>query len=266
VRVYVAGLSVNGPGLAGWAAARAVLAGETPYQPADPVLPPIDILSPNERRRTGLPVRLALTTALQAARDAGCDPASLSSVFGSSNGDGPVIGAILETLAGPDRLISPTQFHNSVHNAAAGYWSIATHSTRPSTSIGGHDCTFAAALLKAAAEATTEGTPVLLCVYDAPLPPPLAATRPTACSFAVGMVLSPEPCGAATPPLLRLRYVAAPPDQPTEPAIEALRPLHRGNPAARSLRLLETIARGGEDVVPLAFLGDARVDVAVVQA
>ena len=39
------------------------------------------------------------------------------------NGDGTVIGPMLETLAaaGPEeRPVSPTQFHNSVHNAPAG--------------------------------------------------------------------------------------------------------------------------------------------------
>jgi beta-ketoacyl synthase-like protein len=264
VKAYVSGLSLLGPGLPGWEEARPILAGERPYRESELALPPLDILSPTERRRTGLPVRLALSAALHAARSAGCDPATLGSVFGTSNGDGPVIGAILETLSGPERLISPTQFHNSVHNAAAGYWSIAAKSTRPSTCIGGQDWTFAASLLKAVAEVTAEGAPVLMCVYDAPLPPPLAAVRPTTCGFAVGMVLSPE-ARRTGEPLLRLRYVAAPPDRAAEPAVEALRPLHRGNPAARSLRLLETIARGDEAVVPLAFLEDARVDVSVVR-
>ena len=47
----------------------------------------------------------------------------------------------------PNGTISPTQFHNSVHNAAAGYWHIAAGSAAPSLSVGGHDGAFAAGLL-----------------------------------------------------------------------------------------------------------------------
>ena len=54
-----------------------------------------------------------------------------------------------------DQPVSPTQFHNSVHNTAAGYWSIATGSQQPTTCLACHDATAAAALLKAMAEVRT---------------------------------------------------------------------------------------------------------------
>ena len=263
MKVYVSGVSVLGPGLAGWQEARRVLAGEQPYRRADLVLPVPEILPPNERRRTSLSVRLAIMAALQACAAAGLDPSQASSVFATSNGDGQVIAAILETLCGTERLISPTQFHNSVHNAAAGYWSIATGCTRASTSIGGHDFTFAAGLLKAAAEALSERRPVLLCAYDAPMAPPLSTVRPTEFPFAIGMVLSAGTRGTGEPQL-RIRYIAEPPSgRHQEPEAEALRALHCGNPAARSLRLLEALARREEVPVSLAFLADARVDVSI---
>jgi hypothetical protein len=44
-------------------------------------------------------------------------------VFGSSDGDGTVLLRLLSALRG-HQPVSPTQFHNSVHNAPAGYWSI----------------------------------------------------------------------------------------------------------------------------------------------
>ena len=50
-----------------------------------------------------------------------------------------------------ERELSPTRFHNSVHNAPAGYWSIATQSREPSTSLCRDDESFQAALLEAAA-------------------------------------------------------------------------------------------------------------------
>src|SRR5690606_40428753 len=69
-----------------------------------------------------------------------------AAVFASSGGDYPIIDQICKALCEPERLVSPTQFHNSVHNSAAGYWSIATGSRAPSTSISAFDDTFAAGL------------------------------------------------------------------------------------------------------------------------
>ena len=136
-------MSVWGPGLEGWAASRPVLAGAMPYEPRLSPPPVPTILAPTERRRTGPVVRLALAVAQEAAQGAasssGLPPGSLRSVFGSSNGNGVVVGGILEALAAAqegERVVSPTAFHNSVHNAAAGYWSIATAGQQPATCLG----------------------------------------------------------------------------------------------------------------------------------
>ena len=121
----IRGASLWGPGLEGWDASRPILAGESDYVPAASP-PPASVLLPSaERRRAGPVIRLALAVAHEAATRSGLPAASLDAVFASSNGDGPVVGAILEALATENgsRVVSPTQFHNSVHNAAAGYWS-----------------------------------------------------------------------------------------------------------------------------------------------
>ena len=89
-------------------------------------------------------------------RDPACPRGPCAAVFGSSNGDAVVVHDILEALASADRPVSPTQFHNSVHNAAAGYWTIATGSHQPATCLGCHDHTLAASLLKAVAEVEAE--------------------------------------------------------------------------------------------------------------
>ena len=176
--VFVLGIGIWGPGLLGWTKSLPVLQGRQDPAFEEAMPPPSALLSATERRRSGLSVRLALAVAQEASAMAGIPPGAVRSVFGTSNGDGPVVHAILETLAGPDRQVSPTQFHNSVHNAAAGYWSIGAGSQMPALCLGCHDATFAAALLKAAAEGQAEGSPVLLCVYDAPMPEPLAAGSP----------------------------------------------------------------------------------------
>jgi hypothetical protein len=261
----VIGVSVWGPGLEGWAASRAMLAGEAAYVTAPSPAPPPAILPPNERRRTGPVARLALAVAGEAAAMSGLPPERLRSVFASGNGDGVVLGSILIDLTRPGeqaRLLSPTQFHNSVHNAAAGYWSIATASAQPVTCIACHDFTWAAGLLTAMAEVATHQEAVLLCVYDHPMPTPLDAKRPLSAHFGVGLVLAPSDLAGGMAGIT-VRFVPEPPPAGAgAPCQPALRALAAGNPAARSLRLLEALARGAVGSHALAYL-DGRLDVAV---
>ena len=255
----VRGVAVWGPGLEGWAASRAVLAGAEPYAPRDSVAPAPAILPPTERRRAGPVVRLALAVAQEAAASSGLPPGDLRSVFGSSNGDGMVVGGILDAMArGPagERVVSPTQFHNSVHNAAAGYWSIANGSRQPATCLGAHDCTWAASLLKAMVEVAAERQPVLLCCYDHPLPPPLDVLRPTVAAFGAGLVLAPDGAG----PVLRLHLGDGPADR--IPLGDGLDALMGGNAAARALPLLAALARGGASAHQLDYL-DRHLSVSV---
>ena len=92
IRAWIAGVGVWGPGMAGWEAARAVLRGEAEVgMPAAPPAP--GFLAPNERRRVGAAVRLALVVAQEAASMAERDPADLRSVFATANGDGALVHA-----------------------------------------------------------------------------------------------------------------------------------------------------------------------------
>ncbi|HEY4254415.1 MAG TPA: beta-ketoacyl synthase chain length factor [Roseomonas sp.] len=239
IRLAVLGAAVLAPGLPGWAASRAVLAGEAPWQDS-PFTPPAPALLPStERRRTSPAVRLALAVAAEAAETSRMPPESLDTLFASSNGDGQVIGAILAALHEPEVAISPTQFHNSVHNAAAGYWGIAVGSARPSVSTGGHDHVFASGLLQAAARIAATGEPLLLCVSDAPLPPPLHAKRPTGCAFGLALVLASD----GAPGALARLGVAYQPEPAAAPALPAgLAALRAANAAAHGLPLLAALA------------------------
>ena len=255
MRCWIGGLAVLGPGLPGWKASEATLAGNAPWTPTDCTVPPPAMLPPTERRRTSLAVRLALAAAAEAA--AGEDPAALETVFASSNGDGAVVGAILETLTDPAGAISPTQFHNSVHNAAAGYWGIGTGSKSPSVSVGGHDDTVAVGLLQAAAAVSARRRRVLFCAYDAPLPPPLAAVRRTTVPFAAAMVLLPEPDASARAALdLRFGAGGAHPGGAAA-RDDALDALSMENPAARALPLLRALAARRPAALRLPMLGDS---------
>jgi hypothetical protein len=70
------------------------------------------------------------------------------------------------TLARAPTTLSPTRFHNSVHNAAAGYWTIATGCREPYCAVGAGDYSFAAGLFAAAVQVCADQTDVLLVAYD----------------------------------------------------------------------------------------------------
>ena len=146
---WIEGIGFLAPGLPDWPTARAVLRGEQAYENAPSVLPAPAILPPAERRRASRVVKLTLAVGREAAAHAEADVAQLATVFSASGADGHNCHALCEQLAGEDRQISPTRFHNSVHNAAAGYWGIATGAMAPCLVICAYDASFGAGLLDA---------------------------------------------------------------------------------------------------------------------
>jgi len=180
-------------------------------------------------------------------------------VFSSSGGDGEVCHEICEALAGDDRLISPTRFHNSVHNAPAGYWSIAYSCARSSVSLCAHDASFGAGLLEALSQLALNTGPVLLVAYDADYPQPLRARRPIPDAFGVGLLLAPSGSGAALASLkVELCEDAA--TKLESPELEALR---ISIPAARSLPLLQRLAQSRRERIILDYLDTARLAVEI---
>jgi hypothetical protein len=237
----VEGVGLVGPGLAGWEAARAILAGQAPYSHEATKIPAPEALPAVERRRAGKSVKLALAAGIAAAADAKREARDLTAVFASSTGDGENLHAICEALASDDRLISPTRFHNSVHNAPSGYWGIATGATPPADSLAAFDASFGAGLVEALGRIASEpDRGVVLISYDAPYPEPLHATRPIPDGFAAALVLT-RPSGAADGMQITLETTPEPPSTMADAALEALR---REIPAARALPLLVLLASG----------------------
>ncbi|MDP2369851.1 beta-ketoacyl synthase chain length factor [Rhodoferax sp.] len=251
LRVHVDGIGLFGPGMAGWTLAREVLTGQAPFELATVQLPPVNALPPAERRRVGVAIKLAMATGFEAARHAGADAAQLNTVFSSTGGDCDNCHNILETLASSDRAVSPTRFHNSVHNAPAGYWSIATGCMAASTSLCAFDATFAAGLLEATVQAVSTGQPCLLIAFDTAYPEPLYALRQIPYAMGVGLLLNPHKTAASCASLSiePSSAVATPMDDP------ALEDLRQRIPAARSLPLLQRLARGGTGSVVIDYLG-----------
>ncbi|QQS53941.1 MAG: beta-ketoacyl synthase chain length factor [Candidatus Competibacteraceae bacterium] len=238
--LQVEGVGLMAPGLAGWPNGRAVLAGERPYAAEPMPAASAALLPANERRRTTATVKLALHVTQEAALQADIDPGILPTVLASSGGDSEVVDRICAALTLPERPVSPTHFHHSVHNTPAGYWSIATRCTAASLSLSAYDDSFAAGLMEAAALAWTDRTRVLLVAYDLPPPFPLSERRVIVAPFAVALVLNPAPTERRLATLRLARRADRPASRLDDPQLETLR---LGNPAARSLPLLRAIAR-----------------------
>ncbi len=251
--LYIEGIGLRGLGLNGWAQSAPVLAGLADYAAAPVEVPLCPLLPANERRRAPKTVNLALAVAAEAFSASGRSPLTTPVVFSSSGGEGETIHGILSTLASPQRELSPTRFHNSVHNAAAGYWSIGTGATSASTSLCAYDDSFAAALIEAAAQVAAN-QPVAMIVYDVPYPAPLCLVRPIGAAFGMALVLSPQPSAASLARLdltLRPGACAAPTAAPL-----TLDYLRQSTPAARSLPLLAALAANMASVVSLDYLTD----------
>jgi len=190
LRIHVEGIGVWSPQLADFAALRGWLDGTPP--PAPTAKPPAATLPANERRRAPESVLLAIEVAGQAVAMSGRTAAELACVFGSAFGDLSITDYMCETLAHTPTELSPTRFHNSVHNAPAGYWTIATGCHAPSSAVCGWRDTVGAGLLEAAALALADQRPVLFVCGDVagagPLLPLSGCTQAFGCAF----VLAPE--------------------------------------------------------------------------
>ncbi|MGB5831970.1 MAG: beta-ketoacyl synthase chain length factor [Thiohalocapsa sp.] len=261
MRVAALGVGTIAPGLPDWTAAAAVLRGERPYQAQPLAVPPPASLSPNERRRATLATRLALTAAQQATEVAEHRSSDLLGVFASSDGDMDLIDSMCRAVYERHEPPSPTVFQNSVHNAVAGYWSIAEGCRQASTSIAAGDGSFAAGLLEAATQASTMGKPVLLVAFDVPAPELLHSHRNFGCAFACALLLAPA-AQADDDPLLTLALPDEAQSKPDTPMADyALEVMRAGNPAARSLPLLAALAGVGPALVRLPYWPDLPLEV-----
>jgi hypothetical protein len=170
----VEGIGYWSNGLPSWPAA-CVYAATGALDAAALAKPSPQLLAANERRRAPESVAVALEVALAACADAGREPQSMASVFASTHGDLAITDYMCATLAADPRAVSPTKFHNSVHNAAAGYWTIGSGCMRTTTAVSAYDASFAQGLLEALVQIATGTDAVLLAAYDTTAVGPLGA-------------------------------------------------------------------------------------------
>lgn len=247
MKIALLGGAVCAPGLPDWTTAVEVLSGRSTYD-RNHVRDPATIeLPPNERRRLPATARAALGVGIEALRAAQVDSRSVATVFTSCGSDGEITHQICDGLARVPCSISPTRFHNSVHNAPGGYWSIALSTHAPSTSLCAFEGSFAAGLIEAAAQALTESRIVLLIAYDLPYPAPLSSLWNVTMPFSVALVLGSRTAGDHRELAISLAGGPLEADWPDGVPSEL-----RLNPAAASLPLLALLARpaAGRVVLP----------------
>lgn len=246
--------AVAAPGLEDWSSSRQVLAGRSPYR-ATPVPDYVPrILPPTAQRRCSTSTRQAVQVAQDSLAGSTYPADAMTAVFASSVGDPELVDRMCRSLALSTPVISPTQFHNSVHNAPAGYWSIATGSLQPTTCLAAYDGTFAAGLLAAAVRSHAEGRPTMLVAYDQPHPEPLNRCRVLSAAFSTAMILTSEQTSSS---LLGCRLTLADRQvQLTTMETPALEDFRNSCPAARSLPLLARLAAPAESEITLEYLSD----------
>jgi len=232
--VHVDGIGWCTPGLADWNAARHMLregiapalVGQAKGAPA--------MLPPNERRRAPDVVLMACDVAGQACAMSGHEASDLPCVFASMHGDSAITENLCVTLATNPLELSPTRFHNSVLNAPAGYWTVATHCHAASNAVSAAGASFAAGLFEAAVEANADAVPTLFAAYDIAVHGMLGELMRLDTSWGIAMVLSPQR-GPHTLATLRLRHV--------EVADASALPT-TGTPFASALPMFAALARG----------------------
>ena len=127
----------------------------------------------------------------QATRDAGADPKTIATVYGSDYGEIETMVVLLDTIFRGDGQLSPMRFKNSVHNAASGLSSIGQGNQSFSTALAAGTRTFEASMLEAMALLEERGGSVVVSVADDVLPEPLLALEGWE-ALAVGIVLQRE--------------------------------------------------------------------------
>lgn len=236
MRVRVTGIGAWGPGFSDWTELQALLAGGALPDDATKARPSPACIPPRERRRAPLSVKLAVAVAEQACEAAGVAPADAVSVFASGMGDMDITDYMCRTLAEEDPMISPTKFHNSVHNAPVGYWTISQGAKQSSNAVAGYRHTVPSSLLEAATQCLAEDTPVLWASQDIASPAPFRDITdiPEACAFA--LMLQPGDGDGALHLAVREGGVEWP-----VAATASLSPLYEANPTARLVPVLELL-------------------------
>ena len=207
--------------------------------------PKPEVIPANERRRAPLPVRLAVESSWQACEASDYDAKNLACVFVSGLGDTQLTDYMCKVLAGDNMQLSPTKFHNSVHNAAAGYWTISTGCMKAANSVAGFNESVSLTLLEAITQCVNENIPVLMTFYDAPASDVLLPLLKNKQAFSVSIIIEPfdekSKKMRSQKPILSMTVSNENCEWPSLNTSENLQDTYSQNPVARILALLEKL-------------------------
>ncbi|MHC1480674.1 beta-ketoacyl synthase chain length factor [Frateuria aurantia] len=240
LQIQIEGVGVWAAGLSDYRQLQTLGSDARPSGTAAPARPPALTLSANERRRAPEGVLLAVEVADQAIRMSGRAADELLSVFSSCRGDQAITDYMCRTLAEDPLSLSPTKFHNSVHNAPAGYWAIANGAMGASSAISTESAWSGLGLLDAMTLAMSEQQPVLWVCSETRGSGPLLQLSGYTSGMACALVLAPAVAGHGGP-RLNARLVTA-----QRPLAEA------GHAVSSLLPWLAGLEQGGHSVLPVA--------------
>ncbi len=233
---YIVGLGFWSPGFADVEAWRSQTPDESTKQP------PCKAVGSRLKRGISQLTRMSVEVMCQAGAHAGFDLATCPTVFGSAYGEMQIAIHQLQMMREDDGVISPARFKNSVHNTAAGLFSIAHKNRGFTTAIAAGSNTVPLTLLEALLCVDDEGH-VLASVADETLPDPLGKEMPYGrfAALGVGFALSGKPGPA---PLARLQNLrTAPRSAPSSAQYPSLSktPSFLKNPSSPGLELLNAV-------------------------
>lgn len=218
--LVIEGIGAYGPGFSCWQDLATLLAqGSAPLDLPANKPPAPALITSAERRRAPQTVKYSVEAASQAVQASGRKAASLTTVFASGMGDVGITDQMCRALTRQPKVISPTIFHNSVHNAPAGYWSIGAGAHAASSSISAFVDTLAVTLLETWSQAAFGRRPVLCVVADMAVQPPMRAICPIPAAAAIALVVSPAELSERSAQIARI-----------ELGVEALPQAHAPDP------------------------------------
>lgn len=258
--VYINDIAVIGPGLIDQDNSKSILRGQNSWVYQDmPQLKP-EMLPANERRRTTPIIKLALECIQGLLKDYD-DLQTISTVFASSDGDFEIIDKMCTALAEDEKIVSPTLFHNSVYNAPAGYWSIASLIRGASTSLSAGDATFMCGLQEAVSQVEADVNTVLFVAYDFPAPQRLDEYRhfdyPLAIAMRLGATAEHKVLGTLTLNGLEGE------EKISNCRNASLETLRKASPIGSGLPLIEALSRKARMQVILPYLRDEKFRISI---
>jgi hypothetical protein len=196
MKAQILSIGLTAPGLVSFQSFKQILQEKKAFDPSLPIekYSP-SFLPSNERRRVTPTIKIALKTAEEALshfqKTFPNEAINFPVLFVSKDGDPQVAAKMCQAVSENPPLISPIQFHNSVHNAPAGYWMIGQSNQAAANAISAGEYAVANGLLEAVLQSQSENKPILVVIYDLPLDDlmPVESLKKSYPPFAFSMIL-----------------------------------------------------------------------------